>query len=83
MPIGHKIGLVSDERYNKMIEKYNNVEKEINRLEKTNIAPSEELNKLLESRGTSAMTTGCKLADLIRRPQLNYAVLKDLIILLK
>ncbi len=77
MPIGHKIGLVSDERYNKMIEKYNNVEKEINRLEKTNIAPSEELNKLLESRGTSAMTTGCKLADLIRRPQLNYAVLKD------
>jgi tRNA uridine 5-carboxymethylaminomethyl modification enzyme len=77
MPIGHKIGLISDLKHKNMIEKYERVEEEIKRLEKTNIAPSEKLNKVLENAGTVALSTGCKLADLIRRPQLGYEMLKD------
>lgn len=71
-PIGYKVGLISEERYNRLIEKEKLIAAEINRVKKTNIAPSEELNSFLAERGTAPITTGCKLADLIRRPQLNY-----------
>lgn len=75
MPFGHQLGLISDERYQAMLEKYRLVEQERKRVEKTNIAPTPELNHFLEAHGTSALLTGCKLADLIRRPQLNYELL--------
>ncbi|OPZ19007.1 MAG: tRNA uridine 5-carboxymethylaminomethyl modification enzyme MnmG [Firmicutes bacterium ADurb.BinA205] len=71
-PIGHKIGLISDERYQKLLCKIKLVDDEIKRVKSTNISPNSELNAFLESIGTSAMTTGCKLADLIRRPQVKY-----------
>jgi len=71
-PIGYEIGLISEDRYKKFLEKMEKVRLEKERVEKTNIAPSEALNELLVSRGTAAMTTGTKLADLIRRPQLGY-----------
>ena len=71
-PIGHKIGLISDERYQKLLSKIKLVDDEIKRVKSTNISPNTELNAFLESIGTSAMTTGCKLADLIRRPQVKY-----------
>ncbi len=71
-PIGHKIGLISDERYQKLLSKINLVDDEIKRVKSTNISPNSELNAFLESIGTSPMTTGCKLADLIRRPQVKY-----------
>ncbi|HOC33000.1 MAG TPA: tRNA uridine-5-carboxymethylaminomethyl(34) synthesis enzyme MnmG [Ruminococcus flavefaciens] len=71
-PIGHKIGLISDERYQKLLSKIKLVDDEIKRVKSTNISPNSELNAFLESIGTSAMTTGCKLADLIRRPQVKY-----------
>ncbi len=76
MPIGHAIGLLPEERYRKMLEKYAAVEKERRRVEKKNMAPSEELNAFLTEHGTSPISTGCKLSDLIRRPQLNYTLLK-------
>lgn len=71
-PVGYEIGLISKERYNRLIKKESLIKSEIERLKKTNIAPSKELNQFLEDNGTSPLTTGCKLADLIRRPQLNY-----------
>lgn len=72
MPIGHGIGLISDERYEKLLEKQSLTEKEIKRIRSANLAPSPELNAMLEEHGTAPLTTGCKAADLIRRPQLGY-----------
>ena len=71
-PIGYKIGLISRERYEKLLEKERLVEKEITRLNKTNISPSSKLNAFLETMHTSPLSTGCKIADLVRRPQLSY-----------
>lgn len=72
IPIGHKIGLVSQERLKKLDQKIKLIENEIKRISTENIAPCDELNEFLESMGTSALKTGCKIADLVRRPQLNY-----------
>ena len=77
MPIGHELGLVSDEAYQHMLDKYALVESEIERLKKSNLAPSPELNQFLENSGTAPLSTGCKFADLIRRPQLGYDALAD------
>ncbi len=76
-PIGYKVGLISDERYEKLKKKQAEVEREIYRVNHLNIAPSEKLNEFLIENGTAALTTGCKLADLIRRPQLNYNILAE------
>lgn len=76
-PIGYKLGLISEERYQRLLEKERLTEDEIKRVRKLNIAPSDKLNSFLEENGTSALTTGCKLADLIRRPQLGYDILKE------
>ena len=70
--IGLRIGLISQERYDAVQEKYAAVEREIRRLEKTHIAPSGELNAYLEANGTAPVVSGASLADLIRRPQLSY-----------
>ncbi len=76
-PIGHRIGLISDEQLKALEAKYKAVEEEISRLEATHLGPNPELNALLEARGTAAMTSGMSLADLIRRPQISYNDLKD------
>lgn len=75
MKMGHDLGLVSDETYNRLLKKLEEVEKEKERTLTVVISPSEELNELLVSRETSPIATGVKLADLIRRPQLNYEML--------
>lgn len=77
MPLGYQLGLVSAERYEAMLEKYRLVDQERQRLEKSNLAPSEGLNRFLAERGTAILTTGCKIADLVRRPQLGYAMLAE------
>ena len=74
--IGIQIGLISPEQYNKVLEKYAAVRQELQRLERTHVAPLPELNALLEEKGTTPLTSGASLADLIRRPQLCYADLK-------
>ena len=71
--IGHALGLVSDERMAAVIAKYEAVKQEIERLESTYIAPTEELCALLSKLGTSAPKSGVSLANLIRRPQVSYA----------
>ncbi|OUQ22299.1 tRNA uridine-5-carboxymethylaminomethyl(34) synthesis enzyme MnmG [Flavonifractor sp. An135] len=72
-PVGHMVGLVSDERYRKVLDKYAAVEKERKRLEHTGAAPSPELNALLEQRGEPPVPNGARLADLLRRPRVSYA----------
>ena len=74
-PIGHELGLISEERYQKFLKKQEQKKQEIKRLKSTTISPSEELNKLLVSRETSEITTGVRLIDLLKRPQLDYACL--------
>lgn len=71
-PLGHEIGLISDERYEKFLTKQQQIKEEIKRVRKVTIPPSEKLNKLLEEKGTAAISTGVKMSDLIRRPQISY-----------
>ena len=71
-PIGHSLGLISHERYEKLLEKERLTKEEIERVSKLNVSPTDKLNNYLESCGTSSLSTGCKMSDLIRRPQLNY-----------
>ena len=72
-PIGYRIGLVSEERLRAVEAKYAAVEQEIRRLERTGIPGSQALNKLLTARGTTPVNDGCRLIELLRRPQLTYA----------
>lgn len=73
MPIGHKLGLISDDEYFAMLDKYEQVRQEISRLEHNGIAGSEELNRMLTEKGTAPVDNSVRLADLVRRPQLTYA----------
>ena len=72
-PVGHEIGLVSDERYRRVLEKYAAVDKEVKRLMSTGVAPSEALNAMLTEHGESPARDGARLADLLRRPRVGYA----------
>ena len=74
--IGHDIGLISEERYKKFLSKKENIEKEVERLKKTVIKPGERVNDLLKKRGTSELTTGTKLADLLKRTEIDYDCLQ-------
>ncbi len=71
--VGHALGLISDERYQKVLDKYENVNRETARLETVFVPPTEALNAFLAARGQPPVTTGASLAGLIRRPQLDYA----------
>ena len=75
MPIGRKLGLVNDDTWQDYCNNIELKEKEIARLRATTLPPSEQLNALLVERGTAPLSTGCKLDDLLRRPQLDYASL--------
>ena len=70
--IGHALGLVSDERYEAVLRKYREVSDELDRLEHSYLAPSADLNAVLQERGTAEVSNGSSLADLIRRPQISY-----------
>lgn len=76
IPVGHKFGLVSDERYRKFLDRKEMLEKETARIKKATVYPSEELNSMLESKGTSPITQGIKFIELLKRPQVDY---RDLI----
>ena len=71
-PIGHALGLVSDERMAKVRAKYDAVAREIRRLERTGVPGGDGLNALLAERGTAPVDSGSRLIDLLRRPQLSY-----------
>ena len=71
-PVGHAIGLVSDERYQRVLEKYRAVDREIKRLEHSGAAASPTLSALLEAKGEPPVKNSVRLADLLRRPKLSY-----------
>ena len=71
-PIGHELGLVSDETLQKVVGKYDAVRREIKRLEHTGVGASDALNALLSVRGTAEVRDGSPLIALLRRPQLTY-----------
>ncbi len=75
MKYGRENGLTDDVKWNAYLERIAAKTAEIERLENTFLPPGDELNALLESRGTAPVTTGTRIADLIRRPQLDYACL--------
>lgn len=76
-PLGHKIGLISDERYAKYLKKQELKKEELKRLKSTVISPTDEVNKILVSRETSEITSGVRLIDLMKRPQLGYEALRS------
>ncbi len=77
-PIGKKIGLISDKRFEKFLKKQELKKQELQRIRNKVIAPSDSVNNLLVSRETSPITTGVKLVDLIKRPQLSYEILTEI-----
>lgn len=74
-PLGYEIGLISDERYERFLEKQEQKKQEIKRLKSTVISPTDEVNRILVSRETSEITTGVRLIELLKRPQLDYECL--------
>lgn len=71
-PLGRELGLISDRRWEKFQQKQEQKRAELKRVQSTALPPSEELNQILVSRGTSPLSTGAKLADLLKRPQVSY-----------
>ena len=71
-PIGHEIGLISEERYQKFLQKKQHIEKEIERISNTVIRPTEKVNTFLKENGSSPIATGVKLAELLKRTELTY-----------
>ena len=70
--IGHEVGLISDDRYDKFLIKKKAIENEVERLRNVVVKPTEINNNHLESIGTTRITTGFKMADLLKRPQVTY-----------
>ena len=77
-PIGYEVGLISEERYKKFLDKKENVRKEIERLSNLNIKPTEEVNKFLEENNSTPIKHGVKLLELLKRSELSYKALKQL-----
>lgn len=75
MPIGYKIGLISEAKYEKFIERQKLKKAELKRVKEVQIPPTDEVNAILVSRETAPISTGIRLIELIKRPELNYDVL--------
>lgn len=73
--IGHEIGLVSDEEYERLLTKRRQIEEEIRRLGKVNIGAGDEVQKFLEEHNSTLLKSGITLAELVKRPELNYGLL--------
>ncbi len=73
--MGYDLGLISQERYDKLLKKIRLIEEETARIESVGVAPSAELNLVLENAGTAPLVTGCRLSELLKRPQLTYKLL--------
>ena len=70
--IGHEVGLIDDERYARLLKKEELIAKEIERVNHVNLGTSEAVQNLLEAYGSTPLTSGTTLAELIRRPELSY-----------
>lgn len=77
-PTGHKIGLISDERYQNFLAKLDMIEAEKERVREISVPVSDELQNILQTKGTAPLKKGCKLIELLRRPQITYDDLKTI-----
>ena len=75
---GYQVGLISEERYKKFINKRENIEKEIRRLKNLTVKPTEKVNEFLLRNNSSTINTGIKMSDLLKRTELNYEILKEI-----
>lgn len=76
--IGHDVGLISDERYEKLIEKESRIQKEVERLKQTMMGGNSRVQAFLEAHGSTPLKTAMSLADLLSRPELNYELLEEI-----
>ena len=76
LPVGHDIGLISDERYRLFQLDNEQINSELERIRNTTIHPTEELNKLLVEKGTSPLSNGIRMIELLKRPQISYEELR-------
>lgn len=76
--IGYKVGLITEDRYNRFLDKKKKIEEDIKRIKKMSIAPSDEVNSLLEKYNSTPLSTGIKFTDLIKRTELSYTALAPL-----
>ena len=76
--IGYEMGLISEERYQNLLEKERQIAEEIQRVEKVFVGTSEQVQKLLEEYGSTPLNSGISLAELIRRPELSYDIVAPL-----
>lgn len=76
--IGYRVGLLSKERYARYLEKQEQIKREIARLERTVVSPGRELSAYLSMRGSSDVTTGIRLSELLRRPEIDYESLSEI-----
>ena len=72
-PIGYRVGLISQERYNQYLEKQRLIEEERQRVAQVSVPLTDTIQQILTAKGTAPLKTGCKLEELLRRPQLTYA----------
>ena len=77
-PFGYKLGLISEERYNNFLDKKAQTEKEVERINSVNISPTMEVNAFLRENNSSEITTGIKLSELLRRPEMSYELLSEI-----
>ncbi len=75
--IGHEVGLVSDEMYNRVVEKERLIKEEIERLENIKVGANKKMSEFLEKHGSTPLKTGSSLAELIKRPELSYEVVAE------
>ncbi len=76
--IGYDIGLVSQERYDRFLQKKQNIEAEIKRLKETTVKPTEKVNQFLIQKGTNSLQTGTKMSELLKRTEITYEDLKQI-----
>lgn len=75
---GYEIGLISEERYQRLLEKEEWIEKEVNRLGTVHVGTNETIQRLLEENQSTPLVSGTTLKDLIRRPELSYCILESI-----
>lgn len=77
-PIGHEVGLIDEERYDKFQEKYKCIKEEVERVKNSYVGNSDKVQNLLKKHKSTELVSGISLAELIKRPELNYDVLKEI-----
>ena len=76
--IGHEIGLIDDERYERVLRKEQQIREEVERLNRTPVGATHEVQECLKSYGSTELKTGSTLAELVRRPELSYEAVKEI-----